>query len=70
VAAGASRSRSLFRPADSAGSAGSAEAAEEAGAAAVEAGEAAVAEALVGSVAVVDLGAVVAGRAGDENSEP
>ena len=60
----ASRSRSLFRPA------GSAEAAEEAGAAAVEAGEEAVAEALGDSAAVVDSGAVVAGRAGDENSEP
>ena len=67
MAVGASRSRSLFRPADSAGSA---EAAEEAGAAAVEAGEEAVAEALVGSAAVVDSGAVVVGRAGDENSEP
>jgi hypothetical protein len=64
VAVGASRSRSLFRPV------GSAEAAEEAGAGAVEAGEAAVAEALVDSAAVVDSGAVVAGRAGDENWEP
>jgi hypothetical protein len=36
----------------------------------VVAGEAAVVAALVGSVAVVDSGAVVEGRAGDENSEP
>ena len=61
-------SRLLFRPAGSAEAA--AEAGAGAGAGAVEAGEAEVAEALVGSVAVVDSGAVVAGRAGDENSEP